>query len=115
MKVGMALATSDREKAKMALSRAVNELGKGREVELFLVYSGTELYSLTAKDAELGGLLKRALSKGLDMNACGACALAHGVTGKIKCKTSRYWHLFGLWYHSDKFLYYGKFVSKKGR
>ena len=104
MKVGIALATDDAGKAREALEFALSQHKAGNDVELFLVYGGVMVYEHASKDREINKLLEKVYEKDI-LTACSACAMAHGIKGKVKCKTTQYWHLWGLKWKSDRFYF----------
>jgi predicted peroxiredoxin len=109
MKVGIALGVATVEMATAALERAISELGRGRAVELFLVFGGVGLYTLAEKQPKVHALLDDALTAGMELSACRSCEVAHGARKRTMRRPQRAVHLFRLWWRSDVFVFAGRF------
>jgi hypothetical protein len=105
MKVGIALGIATPQMSEAVLKRAINELGKGEQVELFLVFNGVGLYELVEKDPAIAKLLDAALEAGMTLTACKACEVVHGAKKASRRQPLRAIHLIGLWWRSDQFIF----------
>jgi intracellular sulfur oxidation DsrE/DsrF family protein len=105
MKVGIALGIATPQMAEAVLKRAINELGKGESVELFLVFNGVGLYELVEKNPKVAKLLDSALEAGMTLTACKACEVVHGAKKASRRQPLRAIHLIGLWFRSDRFIF----------
>ncbi len=111
MKVGIALGIATPQMAEAVLKRAINELGKGEQVELFLVFNGVGLYDLVEKDPKVAKLLDAALVAGMTFTACKACEVVHGAKKASRREPLRAIHLLGLWWKSDRFIFANRLKS----
>lgn len=113
MNIGIALGVATREMVDAVLSRAIQELRGGNSVELFLVFNGVGLYELVEKEPSIGKLLDQALEAGMTLSACRSCELVHGAKKASRRRPYSAFHLIGLWWRSERFVFANRFKDPK--
>ena len=88
MKLGIIVNTKDHETAWNALRLGNEALSAENEVSVFLLGSGVEIVSIKDKTFDVAGILKKFLSSGGNLLACGSCLeLRHQEAGVCPIST----------------------------
>ncbi|MBI4294996.1 MAG: DsrE family protein [Chloroflexi bacterium] len=101
MKLGIILNTNSPETAWNALRLGNEALSKGNEVSVFLLGSGVELENIKDNTFDIAKVLKKFLSSGGDIMACGTCLDARHQEAGV-CPVSTMAQLVEIVSDSDK-------------
>jgi uncharacterized protein involved in oxidation of intracellular sulfur len=106
MRLGIIMNTKDPESVWNALRLSTEALNSGNEVIVFLLGTGVEIPNIEDKTFDVDGMLKKFVSSGGNLLACGSCLeLRHQEAGV--CPISTMSELVEVISNSDKVVTFG--------
>lgn len=107
MKLGVVLSTDDAETAWNALRLGAAAVDEGHEVRMFLLGAGVEVERIADGKFDVQEQVRRFVSKGGELMACGTCLDLRGQEASAVCPVSTMGDLVRLVDGSDKVVTFG--------